>query len=41
MMHRNGITPTALADAMACEVREDDDEFITIARDFRQSLGRD
>ena len=40
MMTGNGITPAALADAMACEVREEDDEFITIARDFRH-LGRD
>jgi len=40
MMTGNGITPAALADSMACEVREDDDEFITIARDFRH-LGRD
>ena len=32
MMYGDGITAAALADAMVCEVREDDDEFITIAR---------
>ena len=40
MMTGNGITPAALADSMACEVREDDDEFITLARNLYHT-GRD